>query len=70
VSSVTAPEIVFSLLLHGRPCLAAAGRIDLGLAFQVQFPDQWPKGWDPGNHFLVIDNGIGLTTAWDIDHLP
>jgi hypothetical protein len=37
---------------------------------RVQFPDAWPKGWDDGDHFLVLDNGIGVTTAWDIDHLP
>jgi len=37
---------------------------------RVQFPDAWPKGWDDGDHFLVLDNGTGMTTIWDIDHLP
>jgi hypothetical protein len=37
---------------------------------RVQFPDKWPKGWDDGNHFLVLDNGIGIITDWSSDHLP
>jgi hypothetical protein len=36
---------------------------------QVQLPDAWPKGWGDlsTQHFLVIDNGIGLATRLLID---
>jgi len=40
----------------GRSCMDPASGYS---AIEIQLPARWPKGWLPGRHDLVIDNGCG-----------